>query len=365
MKEDKAEISDSQEVPSELINKNTDMESKDTQPNDSSESTTYPSEREAQYAKMKAEQESNINEDIVRELAEIGNEDGVEKSQESKDDVTKEAEKKVKEEGEDDDDTNLTDSDRIKAKIEKRIGKEVSKRKTAEEQLAEAQAELARLKAEVEKPKDEKKEDKKDTSDSPTEAQVKEYIIKMREEGNIQEEEAARDYLFNMRVDAKVKEIEEKQNAKVKATTEENTQYNALVGDYTTDEPTDDLNLANTDSKLFKTAMSLYSDKELNSIYSDSNKINGFRRAVGDAYRELITLEREGKITLNAKKQAQTIKTQVKPRDTSAQLASPDAESGVDETIPPSNKPMSDQEKVKAELLNRTKFMNKRMRVSI
>src|SRR3990167_1771257 len=99
----------------------------------------------------------------------------------------------------------LSEVDRIKQSVQKRINQVVAQKKSAEEQLADAQAEIARLKA---SPTQEAKKD--DTP--PTMEQVEAYIIKMAEEGNKKEEIAATRYLIKLEKEAAIKEVEDRQN---------------------------------------------------------------------------------------------------------------------------------------------------------
>lgn len=367
MSDEKEEIGDSQEeakIPAELQEKNTEQVAEETTPK------APLSDREAIYEQIKKDADvEDPNRQIERDLMSITDEETPSdtKSEETPDAEAKtdDADKETKDENSDEE---LSETERIKQKMEKRINKEVGKRKTLEERLEEAEKEVARLKEERENPKEEKEDSK---NSEPTEQQVRQYMVKMREEGNVEEEMAALDYLFKIREEAAIKRVQEEQNKQQMSVQEENTKYQKLVQDYTVYDDNDnivmndDLNLANQDSKLFKTAMSLYQDTALKERYSDSDKITGFRLAVSDAHQQLVQLERAGKIKLNSNKESTKITKEAKPRDIASQLASPDADGASDEQPPKKSGNLSDVEKVKQEMIERAKFKNSRSRVSV
>lgn len=243
----------------------------------------------------------------------------------------------------------VSEVERIKANVQKRIDKVVAQKKSAEEELAEARAEIARLKAT-------KTEVVNDAP--PTVEQVEAYIIKMREEGNVKEEIAAQRYLIKLEKEAAIKEVEARQIAQqTEAQKKAEAESKALVElakDYISyDEKgqpdmKSDMTLANQKGKLFQTAMALYNDKELHSqYYNDPDRTLGFRRAVQDASRELhaqrlVTPKVDG---------IQARRVQV--------LADPEAVE-VEETPQQSSKPLSDAEIVREEIKSRNRMRNSR-----
>src|SRR3990167_124397 len=246
----------------------------------------------------------------------------------------------------------LSEVDRIKQSVQKRINQVVAQKKSAEEQLADAQAEIARLKA---SPTQEKKDDS-----PPTLEQVEAYIIKMAEEGNKKEEIAATRYLIKLEKEAAIKEVEDRQ-IKIKQEGEaklqrENQALLDLAKDYVVyDEKgqvnmKSDLTLANQKGKLFEVAMALYNDTELHKLYyNDPDRASGLRRAVADAYREI---HQQGIITTP---KVDAVETRRVPRQI---LADPDAVE-VEETQP-NPTPLSDADKVREEIKQRNKIRNAR-----
>ena len=233
--------------------------------------------------------------------------------------------------------------DRIKKSVQKRIDKVVAQKKSVEEELAEARAEIERLKS---KPTEIKSDDK-----PPTIEQVEAYILKMREEGNAKEEIAATRYLIKLEKEQAVAEVRAEQTKAQKAEDDLKAQqlsdWTNLSKDYvayTEDGKMDaksDLNLSNQSGLLYKTALALYNDKELHAdFYNDPNVIQGFRRAVADAYREI---HQQGLI--------KTPKGEVVERRTTRQaLAEPEAEA-VEETTQSTNaNSLSDADKVREEI---------------
>ena len=241
---------------------------------------------------------------------------------------------------------------RIKDSVQRRIDKVVAKQKTAEEKLAEAEAELARLKAEPRTP-----ETTSTTKDDapPTIEQIEQYIIKMREEGNVKEEIAATRYLIKVEKELAIKEVTEVQTKTAKEAEAQKAKqlsdWTALSKDYETADAKDEMNLANQNGLLYKTALSLYNDKELHaSHYNDPNVIGGFRRAVADAYREI---HQQGLI--------KTPKgdTVLERKSLRAALADPDSGSS-EEPTPQTPNTLSDADKVREEIKARKKSLLKR-----
>ncbi len=235
--------------------------------------------------------------------------------------------------------------------IDKRIGKEVAKTKSAEEKLAEAQAEIARLKSTKTEVVAEKKDDT-----PPTIEQVEAYIIKCREEGNVKEEIAAQRYLIKLEKESAIKEVEDRQkNQQSEAQKKSQAESQALIElakDYISyddkgqPDMKSDLTLANQKGKLFTTAMALYNDAELHSqYYNDPDRALGFRRAVQDANREL-----------HAQGLIKTPKADgIVTRRLTQQLADPEAVE-TEEVVQSSSNLLSDAEKVREEVKSRNKM---------
>jgi len=240
--------------------------------------------------------------------------------------------------------------DSIKKSVQKRINKVVAQKKSVEDELAEAKAELERLKAspKIEQPQDDK---------PPTPEQVEAYILKMREEGNAKEEIAATRFLIKLEKELAVKSIKEEQE---KAQLEANakaakqlTDWANLQSDYVMYDESGkpdvkhDLNLSNQSGLLYKTALSLYQDKELHAdFYADPDTIQGFRRAVSDAYREI---HQQGLITPKGES------AKAGKRIPLTLLAEPEAESTEEPSQSTSAASLSDAEKVREEIRNRKK----------
>ena len=247
---------------------------------------------------------------------------------------------------------------KIKAAVQKRIDKVVAKQKSTEEELVEAKAEIERLRS---NPKAEVIADKKNDG-PPTQEQVKAYIIKMKQEGNVEEEVAAIDYLLTLKKDAAIKEVEERQNKTSRESQEKAARETAALQDLAKDyisydengqpDMKSDLTLANQKGKLFQTALALYNDVELRSqYYNDPDRALAFRRAVQDANREL---HAQGLI-----KTPKVDGIEVR-RDTRQVLADPDAVEIDDSPQPSSPTLPSDAEKVRDEIKSR----NSRMRIT-
>jgi hypothetical protein len=242
---------------------------------------------------------------------------------------------------------------KIKDSVQKRIDKVIAKSKSVEEKLAEAEAELERLRS----AKNDAPETTSTTKDNvpPTIEQIEEYIIKMREEGNVKEEIAATRYLIKVEKELAIKEVTEAQTKTQKEA--EKTQarqladWTALSKDYETSDPKDEMNLSNQNGVLYKTALSLFNDKELHADhYNDPNVIQGFRRAVADAYREL---HQQGLVKQTPKGDV------VERKNLRAMLADPSTQTS-EEPTPQSSNSLSDAEKVREEIRNRNKSRFKR-----
>lgn len=252
----------------------------------------------------------------------------------------------------------ISEVDRIKAAVQKRIDKVVAKQKSAEEELAEAKAEIARLRS---NPEPAKTPVQKDDASSPTPEQVEAYILKMREEGNAKEEIAATRYLIKLEKDLAIKAVQDEQTKKTQEAEARATRENSALLDLAKDyivydakgqvDMKNDLTLANQKGKLFETAMALYNDPELHRIYyNDPDRAMGLRRAVQDANREL---HAQGLIKTP---KDDGIETRRVPR----QLADPSSVE-MDDTPPPSSNLLSDADKVREEILSRQKLRNSRM----
>jgi len=237
-------------------------------------------------------------------------------------------------------------------RVQKRIDKVIGQKKSLEEELAETKAELERLKNNPKQPEPETSK-----SDAPpTVEQVEAYIIKMREEGNVKEEIAATRYLIKLEKEQALAEVKAEQT---KAQTEaeakkakELSEWTSLCQDYTHYEDgkpdgKSDLSLANQNGLLYKTALSLYNDKELHAdFYNNPDVMQGFRRAVSDAYREL---HQQGLLKQTPKGET------IIPRNPRQVLADPSAEVA-EETTPTNNsQTLSDAEKVREEIRARKK----------
>jgi hypothetical protein len=234
-----------------------------------------------------------------------------------------------------------TTVDKIKKSVQKRIDKEVAKRKTLEEELEDLRQENARLKS---KPETEVAKDAK-----PTIEQCEAYIIKMREEGNVKEEIAAMRYLVQLEKEAAIESVKAEQSKQTQAQVKQQESWIELNKDYHSENP--ELNLLNQKGLLYTTAMSLFQDKELNSrFYNDPDKIQGFRRAVNDAYREI---HEQGLLKPKAKEEI--IPMIKKPTKV---LAEPSSDSAEETSSPQAD--ISDAEKVRLEVKRRKEYSNKR-----
>ena len=238
--------------------------------------------------------------------------------------------------------------ERMKKAVQKRIDKVIAKSKSVEEKLADAEAELARLRATPEAPK-ETPTTKDDAP--PTIEQIEGYIIKMREEGNVKEEIAATRYLIKVEKELAIKEFQDTQTKTVKETEAQKSKqlkdWTMLSKDYETTDPKDEMNLNNQNGLLYKTALSLFNDKELHADhYNNPDVIQGFRRAVADAYREI---HQQGLIK-TPKGEVVTEKKSLR-----AMLADPSTQSSEEPTPPNNSNSLSDAEKVREEIRSRNK----------
>jgi len=262
--------------------------------------------------------------------------------------------------------------ERIKKSVQKRIDKKHAQLKTAEEELAEARAEIERLKA---NPKASETTTPKDDA-PPTPEQVEAYILNMkqksieaREIGDksaelLAEKEAiaANRYLIKIEKELAVKAVRDEQDAIKKQAEAKNQKQLAdwtnLSKDYlvyTPDGKVDaknELNLSNQQGLLYKTALALYQDKELHAdFYNDPDTIQGFRRAVSDAYREI---HQQGLIKSPKVDSIESVR-----RNPRIALAEPDAAES-EEPIQRDTNHLSDAEKVREEIKNRNKIRNSR-----
>ena len=254
------------------------------------------------------------------------------------------------------DDATVSDDpiERMKKSVQKRIDKVIAKSKSVEEELAETKAELERLKNGTKTP-----ETTPTTKDDapPTIEQIEQYIIKMREEGNVKEEIAATRYLIKVEKELAIKEVTEAQNKTQKEAESQKTKqlndWTMLSKDYETADPKDELNLSNQNGILYKTALALYNDKELHKdFYDNSDVIQGFRRAVADAYREI---HQQGLI--KTPKGVDIIPERVKRQV----LADPSTDSSEEVAQPNNTNSLSDAEKVREEIRarNKNRFVRK------
>lgn len=244
----------------------------------------------------------------------------------------------------------ILDKDKkIKDNVQKRIDKVIAQKKSVEEENAELKAELEKLKASPKVPEvtPESKPEVKDNT-PPTIAQVTAYIKKMREEGKVEEEVAAFNYLVDLKKEQAIKEVEDKQTkAQKESESVKSRQLNQWIGlqkDYETSDPNDDMNIANQQGELYQTALGYYNNPNLHAgKYNDPDVINGFRRAVADAYRD-IQQERTPKGN-------EIIPKKANPRQV---LANPESDSPEEPSQGASNS-LSDAQKVREEILNRKK----------
>jgi len=233
--------------------------------------------------------------------------------------------------------------------------------KSAEEELAELRAENERLKA---NPKEPEVETVKDDA-PPTIEQVEDYIAQMQSEGNHKEATKAIRYMVQLEKAQAIKEIQDQQN-KVQTQTQAetvraNAEMKALASDYVAYDDsgkpdiTSDMTLANQKGLLFKLAKDYFDDKDRHAErYNDPNIVNGFRRAVADAYRDITEHNRQNKFIPKGEE------TVTRRANRSAALADPDA-SFSDETPTQSTHTsiLSDADKVRDEIKSRQKLFRR------
>lgn len=249
--------------------------------------------------------------------------------------------------------------DRIKKSVQKRIDKEVAKRKTLEEQLAEKEAELERLRKPGQEPKN------ADTKREPTDAEIQAALKKAREDGDVDFEVQILNYAIerkaNQIADQRVKAIEERTSTQTAKQKKQQEDWIALNSDYLVRDESGNadinhpLSLTNQKGLLYTTALSLYQDKDLRqSLYNDPDSIQGFRRAVSDAYREIM---QQG-LYKPVKKE---VADDTPKRNPTQQLAEPssDADDGIQTQRVTQ---MSDAEKVREEIKARQNYRKKRSR---
>lgn len=237
---------------------------------------------------------------------------------------------------------------RIKDSTQKRIDKVIAKQKSAEDQLAEARAEIERLKNSPKTPEviSKTEEEAKVTPD-----QVVAYIAKMSEQGNHKEVAEATRFLIKLEKDIAIEELNQVQTQASSVTQRQNEEMKALANDYVEldseglPDNNSDMTLANQKGLLFKLSMDYWNDKAKHAErYNNSNVVEGFRRSVADAYRDIQehnrTTPREEKI--------------IEKRNPRQVLAEPGADTS-DEAPQGNSNSLSDADKVRAEIHNRTK----------
>ena len=258
---------------------------------------------------------------------------------------------KLKEETKPDVKSEIDPYDKIKKSVQKRIDKVVAQKKSVEDELSEAKAEIERLKSS--KPNGSVPE----KSEPPTPEQVEAYILKMREDGNAKEEISATRYLIKLEKEMALKEVEDRQEKVQKEAevqkSKQLSDWASLNRDYIAYDESgkvdkkSDLNLSNQNGLLYKTALGLYNDKELHAdFYDNPDVIQGFRRAVADAYREI---HQQGFVK---SPKGETILEKRTPRVSLGEPSSVEAE---EETTQVNLNSLSDAEKVREEIKSRKK----------
>lgn len=247
--------------------------------------------------------------------------------------------------------------EQIKKSVQKRIDKVVAQKKSVEEENAELKAELERLKSSPKPDETVSTAEKGEAEVTPE--QVEAYIAKMSEEGNHKEVAAATRYLIKLEKEIALKEVREQQT-KAQAQTESekartNQELRELAQDYVAYDDSgavdasSDLNLSNQKGLLFKTAMSLYNDKELHAeLYNNPNVVQGFRRAVSDAF---IQIHQQGLVKHTPKGQT-IIPERKNPR---MSLAEPSAEVSEESVQSTNVNSLTDAQKASEEIKNRMK----------
>lgn len=265
-------------------------------------------------------------------------------------------------------------TEKLKAKIQKRINREFAKRKSAEEELAEAKQEIARLKQSAQKPStaeeegepDEPLKESKGEAKDPSDAQIKSALRKAREDGDVDFEMEIMDYIAKRNAKRERLEAMKEVTSNNSKALERKRQWSELVFDYTVfgedgkeskDHP---MNLNNQNSKLYKTAQALYRDKQLRTArYSRGSEMENLRRAVSDAYLELTRMgENEPSRSAPAEKlePGKSVKARQKAALTEPEQAAPDE---TEEAAAPSRS-VTDTEKVEDEVTRRLKFRRER-----
>jgi hypothetical protein len=252
---------------------------------------------------------------------------------------------------------------RVMSKVQKRIDKEVAKRKTVEEQLEETRQELAEIRSKQNQQVIGNKDDAKSTE--PTLEQISAYLKKMREEGNVDEEVRILDYIAERRAKSERKSAMDeldgraKKNQEAKAKNDKDIQD--LLLDYTVKDDSgktisnDPMNLANMNGILRKTADALFNDPKTKADYSDPDRVMAYRRAVTDAFRTIYQL--------GLHKQDTSTVEEVTPMKRRQVLVEPTSD-GSEETVEVSpSRILSDHEKVLEEVRNRRKYQNARVPV--
>lgn len=233
------------------------------------------------------------------------------------------------------------EEDTLKQTIQKRINKEVAKRKTLEEQLAEKEEEIKLLKA------GKAPETTETKNVEPTIEQCEAYIIKCREEGDVKNEVAAMRYLVKLEKDAAIKEVrkeqEERNTRTSQATAKQQSDWINLNKDYESENP--EINLNNQNGLLYKSAMRLYQDPDLREVYSDADRISGFRKAVHDAHRHILEN--------GLHKKSETIDTTPRVKAANKPVLAEPSNDSAEETVSTVSKVLTDAEKVKEDILYR------------
>lgn len=243
-----------------------------------------------------------------------------------------------------------TIKERIQKNVQKRIDKVVAKSKTLEEQLAERDAEIERLRAQTES----KKEDRE-----PTDEEVKQALLKARQDGDTEFEFQIIDYMMDRRAKKEREAVLAEESQLQAAKDERVKKWNALVNDYSVDDKNSPLNLGNKDSLLYKTAKAFYEDPELAKAQGYRGP-DGERRAVEDAFRELV---KSGKAQIKVTPPKIDNK-KIKEREKASVLSSGD-ESPIDESPIPVPSLKSNNEKTLDEVAARKQHLLERQRIGV
>jgi len=345
----KQEISESPEVPKELETKTTDEKASDT-------SETPP------------EPELSKREQLYKKISET-NDPPEEKEEEQKEESEEKKEETSEKPPESSETEEISVEDRIQAKIDKRVGKEVAKRKSAEERLADLEAENATLKEKADVPEVEKVDEKKE----PTDEQVDAAYQKALEEGDFKYAAEINRFAIQKARKEAMAEARVENDKTLKTNNETRDRWVTLVTDNTVyldkehnqidmEHP---LNLNNQNSALYRTAMKYMQDKKLakDNGYNNPDKILGFRLAVNDARRDLLELVDDGKLNLTAHRnngKDKKEKLDLKPKQRrKSELAVPSAETSDSETAVNDQPSMNDV--ATSEIARRNKIKQERM----